>query len=82
MMKDYAPVQAQGKGEAPTSSREGSQAAAKALDASPLPTTDGVDKLYRQLGEIHAISAAQLAECARWHHFDSTPSPVRASTGR
>jgi hypothetical protein len=46
LMIDYAPVQAQGKGEAPTASHEGDRATAKALNASPLPTADGVDKLY------------------------------------
>jgi hypothetical protein len=71
-----------GKGEAPTASREGGQAAAKALNTSPPPITDGVDKLYRQLAEIHAIAAAQLAGCAHWRHSDSTPSLVRGRTGR
>jgi hypothetical protein len=46
---DYALVRGRGKGEAPTASCEGGQAAAKALNASPLNTTDGVDKLYCQL---------------------------------
>jgi predicted lipoprotein with Yx(FWY)xxD motif len=27
--------------------------------------TDGVDQLYHQLAEIHAIAATQLAECVR-----------------
>jgi hypothetical protein len=49
--------------EAPIASHEGGQAAVKALNASRPPTTDRVDKLYRQLVEIHAITAAQLAEC-------------------
>jgi hypothetical protein len=44
-MIDHAPVRARGKGEAPTASREGGQAAAKALNASSPPTTDRVDKL-------------------------------------
>jgi hypothetical protein len=44
LMKDYAPIQAQGKGEAPTASREGGQAAAKALNASPLLSADGGGK--------------------------------------
>jgi hypothetical protein len=30
----------------------------KALSASPSPTADGMDKLYHQLVEIHAIAAA------------------------
>jgi hypothetical protein len=37
---------------------------------------DEVDKLYLQLTEIHAISAAQLAECTRWHCSDANPIPV------
>jgi hypothetical protein len=44
LMKDYAPIQARGKGEAPTASREGGQEAAKALNASPLLSADGVEK--------------------------------------
>jgi hypothetical protein len=32
--------------------------------SSPPPTADDVDKLYREPTEIHAIGAAQLAECA------------------
>jgi hypothetical protein len=55
---------------APSASREGGQVeatAAKPQSAPPLLTVDGVDKMYRQLAEIHAITAAQLAECARWH---------------
>jgi hypothetical protein len=35
---------------------------AKASNASYPPTSDGVDKLYRQLVEIHAITDTQLAE--------------------
>jgi hypothetical protein len=53
-----------------TFSYEGDQAeaiAAKLLSASPPPTIDGVDKMYHQLVEIHAIAVAQLAECAHWH---------------
>jgi hypothetical protein len=69
-MIDYAPVQARGKGEAPTASREGGQAAAKALNTSTPLTVDGVDTLYHQLVEIHAIVAAQLMECTRWLRFD------------
>jgi hypothetical protein len=75
---------AQAKEVAPPASHEGSQTeatAAKPLSASPPLTADGVDKMYRQLAEIHTIAAAQLAECAHWHRYDSTPSPVRAGTG-
>jgi hypothetical protein len=49
---------------------------------SPPPTAGKVDRLYGQLMEIHAISATQLEECTYWRRFDSTPSPVRAKTGR
>jgi hypothetical protein len=45
-MINYALVRAEGKGEAPTTSREGGEAAAKALNASHPPTTDRVDKVY------------------------------------
>jgi hypothetical protein len=62
--------------------RGGGQAAPKALNATPPPTADGVDKLYHQLAEIHAIVAAQQAECARWCHSDSTPGPVQAKTSQ
>jgi hypothetical protein len=48
--------------------------ATKPLSASPPLTADGVDKMYRQLAEIHAITATQLAECAHWRRSDSTPS--------
>jgi hypothetical protein len=40
-------------------------AAAMPLNTLPPPSTDGVDRLYRQLAEIHAIAVAPLAECAR-----------------
>jgi hypothetical protein len=81
-MIDYAPVQARGKGKALTASREGGQVAAKDLNASPPLTTDRVDKLYHQLAEIHTVTTAQLAECARSCRSDSTPSPVWARTGQ
>jgi hypothetical protein len=64
LMMDYAHVQAWGKGEALPTSHEGSLAMAattKALSASPPPTINGVDRLYHQLVEIHAIATAQLA---------------------
>jgi hypothetical protein len=41
-----------------------------------------VDMLYCQLTKIHAIGAAQLAECALWHCSNSSPSPVRFRTDR
>jgi hypothetical protein len=55
---------------------------AKALNTSPPPTIDGVDKLYHQLAEIHTIATAQLAECARSRCSDSTPRPVWTRTSR
>jgi hypothetical protein len=39
-------------------------------------------KMYHQLAEIHAITAAQLAECARWLRSDSSLSPIRAGTSQ
>jgi hypothetical protein len=53
----------------------------KALSISPPPTTNGVDKLYHQLAEIHAIFASQLAECTHGCRSYSTPTPVQARTG-
>jgi hypothetical protein len=41
-----------------------------------------VDRLYRQLAEIHAISVAQLAKCTWWHHSDANPSPIWFRTDR
>jgi hypothetical protein len=69
-MVNFASTQAQDKEVAPPTSHEGGQAEATAIkppSASPPLTTNGVDKMYHQLAEIHAISAMQLAECARWH---------------
>jgi hypothetical protein len=68
LMVDFISTQARAKGEAPSASREGSHtepAAAEPLSASSPPTTDGVDRLYRQLVEIKAITATQLVECDR-----------------
>jgi hypothetical protein len=56
--------------------------AAKPLSAPPLLTVDEMDKMYRQLVEIHSISTTQLAECAHWCWSDSTPSSVWAGTDR
>jgi hypothetical protein len=82
-MVDVASTQARAKGVAPFASREGGQTeagAAKPMSASPLPTADGVDKMYRQLAEIHAITAAHLAEWAHWRRSDPTVGLVRAGT--
>jgi hypothetical protein len=84
-MIDYAPTRAWSKGVIPTPScgwGQAEDAVAKAPSTSSPPTGDGVDKLYHKLAEIHAITAMQLVECARWHHFESTPSPVRAGTSQ
>jgi hypothetical protein len=47
---------------------------AKPPSTSPPLTTDGVDKMYHQLVEIHAITTAQLVESSRRRCSDSTPS--------
>jgi hypothetical protein len=69
-MVDFTSTQAWSKGVAPSASREGGQTKAVAvepLNASPPPPADGVDRLYCQLVEVHAIITVQLAECTRWH---------------
>jgi hypothetical protein len=70
---------------APPVSREGGQTeamTAKPLSASPPLTANRVDRMYRQLAKIHAITTAQLAECVRWRWSDSAPGLVQARTGR
>jgi hypothetical protein len=60
LMMDYVPSRARSKGVVSTPSHGWGQAeaaAAKALSVSP-PTIDGVDKMYHQLAEIHAIVIA------------------------
>jgi hypothetical protein len=54
----------------------------KPLSASPPLTADRVDKMHDQLEEIHAFTAMQLAECARWRRSKSTPSSARAGTSQ
>jgi hypothetical protein len=59
LIVDFASTHARAKGVASSTSHEGGQpeaTAAKPLNASPPPTTDGVDKLYHQIAEIHAIA--------------------------
>jgi hypothetical protein len=66
-MVDFASTQTRAKGVSPSANREGGQTEAtmaKPLNASPPPTIDGVDRLYHQLAEIHAITITQLVECA------------------
>jgi hypothetical protein len=48
---------------------------------SPPPTVDGMDGLYCQLVEIHAITAIQLAECARWRRSNRTSNAAYAGAG-
>jgi hypothetical protein len=82
-MVDFTSTRASTIEVAPHVSCEGSQVravVAKPLSTSPPLTTDGVDKVYYQLGEIHGIATAQLAECARWHQSDSTPSLIQPRT--
>jgi hypothetical protein len=83
-MVDFTSTQAHAKEVAPPASCKGGQdeATTKPLNASPPLTADGVDKMYHQLAEIHAIIAMQLAECARWHRSDSTASLAWAGIGR
>jgi hypothetical protein len=79
LMIDYALAQARSEGKVNAPHHQGGltkATKAKAVSISPPPTADEVDRLYRQLAEIHAISAAQLAECTHWCHFASTSSPV------
>jgi hypothetical protein len=76
-MMDFTSTQAQAKELAPLASRGEAQAkaaAAKSPSASPPLTADEVDRMYRQMVEIHAIIAAQLVECSRWSRIDSTPT--------
>jgi hypothetical protein len=85
LMMDYVPTRARSKGVVCTPTRGWGQAEATlamALSVSPPPIADGVDKLYHQVAEIHAIATAQLPECAHWRHSDSDPSPIWVGTGR
>jgi hypothetical protein len=65
---DLAATRAQAKRAAHSANREGGQTeavVAKPLNVRQPPSTDGLDRLYHQLVEIHAFVAAQHAECAR-----------------
>jgi hypothetical protein len=54
-MVDFVTTQAQAKGAALSANREGGgQTEAKPLNASPPPTADWVDRLYRQLARSMA----------------------------
>jgi hypothetical protein len=46
------------------------------LDTLPPPSTDRVNRLYRQLGEILIIIAAQQAECSFWHRAGGSTSSL------
>jgi hypothetical protein len=64
LMIDYAPAQARSKGVISIPSCGWGQSEAtmdKAPCASPPPTADGVEELYYQLVDIHAIAVMQLA---------------------
>jgi hypothetical protein len=85
LLVDFAATQARTKGAAPSANREGAPteaATAKPPNASPPPTANGVDRLYRQLMEIHAMTTVQLVECTYWCQFDPTSSPVHAGASR
>jgi hypothetical protein len=64
LMVDSTSTQAHAKELAPPVCRGETQAravGAKSLSTPPPLTTDEVDRMYRQLVEIHAIGATQLA---------------------
>jgi hypothetical protein len=84
LMVDFASTQAQAKEVAPSANREGDQTeatVAKPPSTSPPLTTNGVDKMYHQLAEVHAIAATQLADCAHRHRSDPTSTSVRVGIG-
>jgi hypothetical protein len=88
---DLATTRAQAKGVAPaicheesyclTFARAGQNVAATAmlLDMLPPASTDEVDRLYHQLGEILAIATMQQAECARWRRARESTSSLGRS---
>jgi hypothetical protein len=80
LMVDFTATQSWAKAAAPSANHGGGgqtgATAIKTLSALPSPTVDGVDKMYRQLVEIHTIATTQLEECARWCRSDSTSSLV------
>jgi hypothetical protein len=84
LMVFLAATRAQAKGAAPSASCEGVQtevAVTTPLNTLPPPSNDGVDWMYRQLEEIHAITATPLVECARWHWSDPTSCLVHTRAG-
>jgi hypothetical protein len=79
LMVDFTATQSWAKAAAPSANHGGGQTEAttiKTLSALPSPTVDGVDKMYRQLVEIHTIATTQLEECARCCRSDPTSSLV------
>jgi hypothetical protein len=85
LMVDFASTQARAKEVGPSTSYEGGQTeatVAKTPSTSPPLTANGVDMMYHQLAEIHAIAAMQLAKCVHWRRSDSIASPVWAGAGR
>jgi hypothetical protein len=82
-MVDFTSTQAQVKEfDTPVRRGEAEAAVAKSPSTPPPLTTDGVDRMYRQLAEIHTIAVEQLAECACWHRIDSTPRSIQAGTSQ
>jgi hypothetical protein len=67
--EELAPLVGQGEAQVET-------VVAKSPGVSPPLTADEVDRMYRQLAEIHAITTAQLADCACWCWIDSPPPPT------
>jgi hypothetical protein len=64
-MLDFTSTQALAKElSSPVHQRE-AQAEANSMSTSPPLTADELDRMYHELAEIHTITAAQLAECAR-----------------
>jgi hypothetical protein len=69
---------------APTASREEGHTEATLTGPSkalPPRTADGVDQMYHQLAEIHAIATTQLAECVHWCRSNLTPNTAHADPG-
>jgi hypothetical protein len=84
-MMDFASTQSRAKEVAPTTScEEGHTKAdvARTPKGSHPPTADEVDKMYCQLVEMHALTVAQLAECARWRWSNLTSNADHADTDR
>jgi histidine ammonia-lyase len=84
-MVDFTSTQAQAKELAPPASQGEAQneaTATKHLSASPALTANEVDMMYHQVVEIHAITAAQLVECAHRRRTGSTPRLTRSGASR